>query len=158
VYFLAQKLVITNIDIIDGGNDNFLQDLDDNLIYRRVKPPVSTLNILLLKYSGFKGLNSYGFSPNLVGKEGPRIPGVKDSWVCFIKTLSAPLTFFRFLRCLYLVYPIHPFQFAILEGIDTTDLLIFEVRSYLSSFENLAVILYISKLSSYDFCQTFNSF
>lgn len=39
VYFLAQELVITNIDILDGGNDDFLQDLDVNLIYRRGKPP-----------------------------------------------------------------------------------------------------------------------
>ena len=44
-----------------------------------------------------------------------------------------------------------------LEGIDTTDLLICEVRPYLSSFGKFAVILYISKQSSYDFCQTFNS-
>ena len=86
----------------------------------------------------------------------------KDSSVCFLKTLSAPLTFFRFLRCLFLVYPIHFFQLnlnplAILEGIDITDLLICEVRPYLSSFGNFAVILYISKQSSYDFCQTFKS-
>ena len=57
----------------------------------------------------------------------------------------------------FLVYPIHLFQFAILEGIDTTDPLICEVRQYLSSFGNFAVILYSSKQSSYDFCQTFNS-
>jgi hypothetical protein len=49
------------------------------------------------------------------------------------------------------VYPIHLFQFAILEGIETTDLLICEVRPYLSSFGNFAIILYISKQSSYDF-------
>ena len=49
------------------------------------------------------------------------------------------------------------FQFAILEGIDTTDLLICEVRPYLSSFGNFPVIVYIPKQSSYDFCQTFNS-
>ena len=34
---------------------------------------------------------------------------------------------------------------AILEGTDTTDLLNCEVRPYLSSFGNFAVILYISK-------------
>jgi hypothetical protein len=45
----------------------------------------------------------------------------------------------------------------VLEGIDTTDLLICEVRPYLSSFGNFAVILYISKQSLYDFCQTFKS-
>jgi len=45
----------------------------------------------------------------------------------------------------------------VFEGIDTTDLLICEVRSYISSFGNFAVILYIPKQSSYDFCQTFNS-
>ncbi len=50
-----------------------------------------------------------------------------------------------------------PYPPAILEGIDTTDLLICEVRPYLSSFGNFAVIVYISKQSSYDFCQTFNS-
>jgi len=33
----------------------------------------------------------------------------------------------------------------VLEGIDTTGLLICEVRPYLSSFGNFAVILYISK-------------
>ena len=48
------------------------------------------------------------FFSNLVGEEGPRIPGVKDSRVCFLG--------------------------------------------------NFAVILYISKQSPYDFCQTFNSF
>jgi len=32
-----------------------------------------------------------------------------------------------------------------------------EVRQYLSSFGNVAVMLYVSKQSSYDFCQTFNS-
>jgi len=47
--------------------------------------------------------------------------------------------------------------YAILEGIDTTDLLICEVGPYLFSFGNVAVILYISKHSSYDFCQTFKS-
>ena len=36
VYFLAQVLVITDINIIDGGNDDFLQDLDDNLIVNPV--------------------------------------------------------------------------------------------------------------------------
>ena len=34
---------------------------------------------------------------------------------------------------------------AIFEGIETTDLLICEVRPYLSSFGNFAVILYASK-------------
>jgi hypothetical protein len=29
-------LIITKIDIIDGGNDDFLQDLDDNLIVNLV--------------------------------------------------------------------------------------------------------------------------
>jgi len=52
----------------------------------------------------------FRFCSNLVGEEGPRIPGVKDSSVCCLKTLSAPLTFFRFLRCLFLVYSIHLFQ------------------------------------------------
>ena len=46
---------------------------------------------------------------------------------------------------------------AIFEGIETTDLLVCEVRSYLSFFGNFAVILYISKQSLYDFCQTFKS-
>ena len=47
---------------------------------------------------------------------------------------------------------------AIFEGKETTDLLTCEVRPYLSSFGNFAVILYISKQSPYDFCRTFNSF
>jgi hypothetical protein len=38
MYFLAQELIITNIDIFNGRNDNILQDLDDNLIYRSGKP------------------------------------------------------------------------------------------------------------------------
>ncbi len=42
------------------------------------------------------------FFSNLVGEEGPRIPGVKDSSVCYLKILSAFLTFFKFL--LYLSY------------------------------------------------------
>jgi len=46
---------------------------------------------------------------------------------------------------------------AIFEGIDTADLLICEVRPYLSSFGNFAVILYVFKQSSYGFFQTFNS-
>ncbi len=46
---------------------------------------------------------------------------------------------------------------SILKKIDTTDLLISEVRQYLSSFGDFAVILYISKQSLYDFCHTFNS-
>jgi hypothetical protein len=33
------------------------------------------------------------FFSTLVGEEGPRIPGVKDSRVCFLKTLSRPLAF-----------------------------------------------------------------
>jgi len=49
------------------------------------------------------------------------------------------------------------FLSAILEGIDTRDLLICEVRPYFSSFWNFAVILYLSKQSSYNFCQTFKS-
>jgi hypothetical protein len=53
------------------------------------------------------------FFSNLVGEEGPRIPGVKDSRVCFLKTLSALLTFFRFLRCFFSVYPIHLFQLTL---------------------------------------------
>jgi len=44
----------------------------------------------------------------------------------------------------------------VLERIDTADRHICEVRPYLSSFVNIAVILYISKQSFYDFCQTFN--
>ncbi len=52
----------------------------------------------------------FRFFSNLVGEEVPRIPGVKDSRVCFLKTLSALLTFFLFLRCLFLVYPIYFFQ------------------------------------------------
>ena len=36
MYFLAQELVITNIDIFNGGNNDFLQDLDDNLIVNLV--------------------------------------------------------------------------------------------------------------------------
>jgi len=74
----------------------------------------------------------FRFLSNLVGEEGSRIQGVKDSRVCFLKTLSALSTFF--------------------EGIETTDLLICEVRLDLSSFGNFAVIPYISKQSSYDFC------
>jgi hypothetical protein len=50
-----------------------------------------------------------------------------------------------------------PYPSAILKGKDATELLVYEVRTYLSSFGNFAVILYISKQSSYDFCQTFNS-
>jgi hypothetical protein len=50
-----------------------------------------------------------------------------------------------------------PYSSAILDGIDTTDLLIYKVRQYLSSFGNFAVILLISKQSSYGFCQTLNS-
>ena len=50
------------------------------------------------------------FFSNLVGEEGPRIPGVKDSSVCFFEILSALLTFFRFLLCLFLLFPIHIFQ------------------------------------------------
>jgi len=45
----------------------------------------------------------------------------------------------------------------VLVGIGTTDLLICEVRPHCSSFGNYAVILYISKQSSYDSCQTFDS-
>ena len=52
----------------------------------------------------------FWFFSNLVGEEGPRIQGFKGSRACFLKTLSATLTFFRFLRCLYLVVPIHLFQ------------------------------------------------
>jgi len=46
----------------------------------------------------------------------------------------------------------------VLEGINTTDLLICRVRPYLSSFGNFAVILYISKKSSYDFFPGFQLF
>jgi len=37
---------------------------------------------------------------------------------------------------------IFPYPSGIFEGIETTDLLICEVRAYLSSFGNFAVILY----------------
>jgi len=48
----------------------------------------------------------------LVGEEGPRIPWVKvcaytactETRVCFLKTLSALLTSFRFLICLFLYH------------------------------------------------------
>jgi len=110
----------------------------------------------------------FWFFSNLVGEEGPGIPGVKDSRVCFLKTLSALSTFFRFPLCLCLVYPISLFQ------LNLNPLLIISVfqfanrtiryakhpniiHSCLSSFGNFAVILYISKQSRYDFCQTFNS-
>jgi len=46
------------------------------------------------------------FFSNLVGEEGPRIQGVKDSRVCFLYILSASLTFFRFLGCLVLLFPV----------------------------------------------------
>ena len=46
----------------------------------------------------------FRFFSNLVGEEGPRIPGVKDSRFCFIETLSAPLTSFDFLD-VFLTYP-----------------------------------------------------
>ena len=99
------------------------------------------------------------FFSNLVGEEGPRIQGVKDSRVCFLKTLSAPLTFFHFLLGLFLVYPIHFFQ------LNLNPLLIISAfpvhkqnhKICKASFGNFAVVLYISKQSSYDFCQTFNS-
>jgi len=47
---------------------------------------------------------------NMAGGKGPRIQGVKDPRVYFLKTLSALLTFFRFLQCLFVMYPIHLFQ------------------------------------------------
>ena len=50
------------------------------------------------------------FFSNLVGEAGPRILGVKDPRVYFLETLSALLTFFRFLQCLFVMYPIHLFQ------------------------------------------------
>ncbi len=46
------------------------------------------------------------FFSNLVGEEGPRIPGVKDSSVCFLEILSTLLTFFLFLLFLFLLHPI----------------------------------------------------
>jgi hypothetical protein len=43
----------------------------------------------------FTGVHNYmRFFFTLVGEEGPRIPGVKDSRVYFLKTLSTPLAFF----------------------------------------------------------------
>ncbi len=42
---------------------------------------------------------------NLVEKEGPRIPGDKDSSVCFLKILSALLTFFRFYAMSFFAVP-----------------------------------------------------
>ena len=50
------------------------------------------------------------FFSNLVGEEGPRILGVKDPRVYFLETLSALLAFFRFLQCLFVMYPTHFFQ------------------------------------------------
>jgi hypothetical protein len=41
----------------------------------------------------FFAVKKIRFFSTLVGEEGPRIPGVKDSRVCFLKTLSAPLAF-----------------------------------------------------------------
>ena len=43
----------------------------------------------------------FWFFSKLAGEEGPK--------VCFLKTLSAPLTFFQFLKCLFEVCPIHLF-------------------------------------------------
>ena len=51
-----------------------------------------------------------------------------------------------------------PYPSAIFDGIDTTDLLICEVRPYLSYFGNFADILYITKQSSYDFLPDFQLF
>ncbi len=87
---------------------------------------ISTLTLIfgkikraLLATTSLAGIGFiFGFFSTLVGEEGPRIPGVKpatdtagkDSSVCFLKILSALLAFFRFLRCLFLLYPIHLFQ------------------------------------------------
>ena len=86
---------------------------------------LSVLIILFFRHKGTKALRkmtkqkpsclcvlvaNIRFFSNLVGEEGPRIPGVKDPRVYFLKTLSAPLTFFRFLQCLFVMYPIHLFQ------------------------------------------------
>ena len=47
---------------------------------------------------------------NLIGEKDPRIPGVKESRVCFLKTLSVLLIFFRFQIGLFSVYLIQFFQ------------------------------------------------
>ena len=96
--------------------------------------------------------------------------GVKDSRVCFLKTLSVLLTFFRFLLCLFFSVPNSPFSIKSKSPANNISSLLFAnktiryvkhpnaIHGCLSSFENFAVILYISKQSSYDFCQTFNFF
>ncbi len=44
---------------------------------------------------------------SLVGEEGPRIPGVKDSRVCFLKILSALLAFFISLNRVRMTFARH---------------------------------------------------
>ena len=45
--------------------------------------------------------------------KGRYFRGAIRSSVCFIEILSALLTFFRFLPCLFLLYPIHLFQWSL---------------------------------------------
>ncbi len=131
---------------------------------------------LIIRRANFFPLIKYfRFFSNLVGEEGPRIPGVKDSSVCFLRIVSALLTFFRFLLCLFLVYPVYKRTIRNVKHPNVINGCLFSIsfsnirrnrhkrsyyqctRSYLSSFWNFAVILYIFKQSSYDFYQTFNS-
>jgi hypothetical protein len=88
------------------------------------------------------------------GSKDSRIQGFKG---LFSKDFISAFNILSISEMLFLVYPIHLFQFAILEGIDTTDLLICEVRPYLYSFGNFDVIPYIFKHRLCDFCKTFKS-
>jgi hypothetical protein len=52
------------------------------------------LSLSLSRYINADGLDKeFRFFSTLVGEEGPRIPGVKESRVCFQKTLSGLLAF-----------------------------------------------------------------
>ena len=71
--------------------------------YKILKPSIHNLaGLILLQFNWRRG--SKACLPRAW------VPGVKDTRVRFLKTLSAPLIFFRFLRCLFLVHPIHFFQ------------------------------------------------
>lgn len=78
--------------------------------------------------------------------------------MCFLKTLSVPLTSFDFCDVFLMNSDFNKKYYLTeqaLEKIEATDLLIYKDRAYLYFFGNLDVILNIFKQSSFDFCQTF---
>jgi hypothetical protein len=112
--------------------------------YQRFEhPPTSTVPSL-------RAFKFFRFFSNLVGEEGPRIQGAKG---LFSKDFISAFNILSISAMSLFSVPNSPFSIKSKSPANN----ICEVRLYIFSFGNFADIVYISKQSLYDFCQTFKS-